>query len=756
MLAELLEGARARLLRPADEAAADDERRALLDELIERLRRGRGDERPQPRRAATATARELRARARLREDVVAEVERLGATVPLAELLIVSEWSSAVEHERVREENRRLLSLLDAVDDVVMLIGPDERLLYANRRALRTLEALQGRPIGCVAGKGLVELGLPVEQVARWRWPEISRRAFAGETLTTEILGRAGGRWRENILSPVYESDGTVSAVAVVGRDVHARKLVERRLALLARVSMLVGLRRDELLQSIARLSIPELADWSGVDILDGARVYRTFLAQRDPAKAAMRDEFLRYEPRIPERLRPDLEAGRPVLLAEVREEDLRDRTPEDHPELLAPYKLVGALSCILVPILASGRLAAILFFVTTEESGRRYGHDDVVLAEELARRAAQIIENEKLHEELRLSEGRFRIALSASKHVVFEQDRALRYRWYYNASVSTDVVGKRHEDLFPPAEAEHLTRIKQRVLDGGKRMTEEVQLSLFSGERAWYRLVLDPVRDADGDVVGLIGAASDISNDKRMQEALAQGVTFRERMMSVLGHDLRNPLNAIATAAALLCARTDVPDRARAHAAMIDQAARRMKELIATLLDFAHARFRGQLPITPAVADLAAIAREAVDELRSVRPERAIELSVHGDAHGHWDPGRMAQVVSNLVANALDHGADGAPVEVAVRDEGERVSFSVHNEGAPIPPQLMRVLFEPFTRAVDEPRARGLGLGLYIADQIVAAHGGAIEVSSTRDDGTSFTVRLPRLRAHDAAASGAR
>jgi signal transduction histidine kinase len=126
-------------------------------------------------------------------------------------------------------------------------------------------------------------------------------------------------------------------------------------------------------------------------------------------------------------------------------------------------------------------------------------------------------------------------------------------------------------------------------------------------------------------------------------------------------------------------------------------------------------------------------------------PDRRIELEVLGDAHGTWDPGRMAQVISNLVSNAVAHGAPYAPVTVQIDATGDdHVDLSVHNEGPPIPPELLPVLFEPFRRGTGDKSPRGLGLGLYIVRQLVEAHGGTVDVRSTAPEGTTFTIELQR------------
>jgi signal transduction histidine kinase len=193
--------------------------------------------------------------------------------------------------------------------------------------------------------------------------------------------------------------------------------------------------------------------------------------------------------------------------------------------------------------------------------------------------------------------------------------------------------------------------------------------------------------------------------------------------------------------------REDLPERVRENVAEIDRAGQRMLEMIGTLLDFTESRFTGSLPIAPVPTDIHEICRGVVEELMAAEPERAIELELDGDGRGEWDPARMAQVVSNLIANALKHGARHGAVWVSIGGDEETVELKVSNQGSAIAPALMAVLFEPFCRGFsfrDTSHARGLGLGLYIVRQIVDAHGGAITVESTGAKGTTFTVSVPR------------
>ncbi|HEX8702706.1 MAG TPA: PAS domain S-box protein [Myxococcaceae bacterium] len=239
-------------------------------------------------------------------------------------------------------------------------------------------------------------------------------------------------------------------------------------------------------------------------------------------------------------------------------------------------------------------------------------------------------------------------------------------------------------------------------------------------------------------------AAVAIENARLYQEA-RDAVRVREDVVAIVSHDLRNPLNAISLSAATLIKREGLDARTAKAATRIFSAADRAQRLIHDLLDFTQARVGG-IPISPRTMDLGELARQAVEEIRSAYPERDIVLRVEGPCPVEGDPDRLAQVMANLLGNAVQHSPEETPVTVVTRREGEEGLFEVHNQGAPIPSEVLPTLFEPFQRGREAGTGAGgsLGLGLFITRQIAQAHGGRIEVHSTQGDGTRFTVRLPR------------
>ncbi|HYS10210.1 MAG TPA: hybrid sensor histidine kinase/response regulator [Myxococcales bacterium] len=236
---------------------------------------------------------------------------------------------------------------------------------------------------------------------------------------------------------------------------------------------------------------------------------------------------------------------------------------------------------------------------------------------------------------------------------------------------------------------------------------------------------------------------------QRQKQQLAHELQRRTEMLrinetfsAVLGHDLRNPLSAILTFAATL--RTAQDDHTRSTIRGIEEAGWRMKRMIDELLDLSRARLAGGIAVRPQRTELGRIVSGVVDECRAAFPERSVDVTAEGDLHGVWDPDRLSQLVSNLIGNALEHGAGGKPVRVSLDGtRGEMVSLVVTNQGS-IPPGMADCLFDPFrTSQQRKGRKGGLGLGLYIVQQIVVAHRGRVAVESGQDS-TSFRAELPR------------
>jgi signal transduction histidine kinase len=229
----------------------------------------------------------------------------------------------------------------------------------------------------------------------------------------------------------------------------------------------------------------------------------------------------------------------------------------------------------------------------------------------------------------------------------------------------------------------------------------------------------------------------------------------RARFISILGHDLRDPLSTVKISADIMGHSDRCPDELKLVIARISRATDRMQRMIAEVLDFARGHLGGGIPANPTLNDMAEICRHVVDEISAAHPARSIALDTRGDLRGPFDRDRVSQAIGNLVSNGIEHGQGSVEVIAYESDDRAHVITKVTSHGTPIAPDVMTRLFDPFERGDTTITRRGLGLGLYIAHQIALAHGATIDVTSDAA-ATVFTITWPRVKSEKrlAAASG--
>ncbi|QRK10285.1 PAS domain-containing protein [Archangium violaceum] len=354
---------------------------------------------------------------------------------------------------------------------------------------------------------------------------------------------------------------------------------------------------------------------------------------------------------------------------------------------------------------------------------------------------------------LREAEERYRLASWATNDLLWDWNPSTDHIHWGEASLAVlgylpeemGGIGWWTEQVHPDDREMVLRNFEHAVESGGEAWLGEYR---FRRKDGTYAHVLDRgllARDAKGRTVRMIGSIMDITERRRAVERMEEEARFRERFIGILGHDLRNPLNAISLSARALL-RRGLPPSQEQLARRIETSAARMGNMISDILDLTRVRLSGGIPLNLAPTSLPALCRQVVEELTVAHPERDIILETQGEGEGIWDPERLAQVVSNLVANALVHGTQEGPVFVRCTGDVQRQVLEISNRGAPIPSHQMATLFDPFRQvgAGRSGRGSGLGLGLFIVRELVEAHGGRVTVRSEASHGTTFTVVLPR------------
>jgi PAS domain S-box-containing protein len=287
------------------------------------------------------------------------------------------------------------------------------------------------------------------------------------------------------------------------------------------------------------------------------------------------------------------------------------------------------------------------------------------------------------------------------------------------------------------------------VVSGKISQTRDAELLIerADGSRVTVIVNIRPLKDQRGEVTGAINCFYDITERKKAENQIAESLNrerelaeFREMFIGILGHDLRNPLSSINVTAAALLRRGQLGEQDTESVGRIIRSSQRMTRMIAQLLDLTRARLGDGLPIEVKPTDMREVCRDVIEEF-----EAPIQLDVEGDVTGTWDQDRLAEVLSNLAGNAIEHAAPGTVVIIKAHSEGAEAIVEISNQGDSIPTNVLPFIFEPFRRAQrGKPSVNGnLGLGLYIAHQIVLSHYGTLNAHCA-DGTTTFVMRLPR------------
>jgi PAS domain S-box-containing protein len=300
-----------------------------------------------------------------------------------------------------------------------------------------------------------------------------------------------------------------------------------------------------------------------------------------------------------------------------------------------------------------------------------------------------------------------------------------------------------------------LDRCVALYLDHFRRRTEfemEYRLKRHDGEYRWIFDRGTPLFGEAGAFLGFIGSCVDIEERRRAEEArekhdaekLELAREFERRVLAIVSHDIRNPLNAIQLAAGRIERVASEVPVLKLDADRMLRSAARIQNIVDDLLDLSREREGHGIVVRLAKVDLSSLCRQVLDELEATARDRRLVLECNGDGTGLWDQNRIIQAVSNLATNAVQHGAPGCAVRIRIGGDAEWVSVAVHNGGA-IPADVLPTIFDPFRSGRHAgQRGDGLGLGLFIANAIARAHNGTIEVESTPEAGTTFRLRLPR------------
>lgn len=465
--------------------------------------------------------------------------------------------------------------------------------------------------------------------------------------------------------------------------------------------------------------------------------------------------------------------GRPAdVLAGQRFQDLL--TPGGrifhHTHLLPLLQMQGSVSEVKLDLMrADGVAIPMVLNAVRRDAGHGQFHEFALFIAEdrnayerellvARKRAEQLAEQQRqAHEALTIAQARLTTALEAGELHVWEADIETGQQEFSSGVALLlgragpgRVTGEEYHAAVEPTDLERARSALANVLDDATRTYRATWR--LNGEDGVQRTVMATARavaDADGRLRRAVGVMQDITELARQRTAAEDRALFAEQMVGIVSHDLRNPLSAIRLGTqALQFGAT--PDQVRTLVGSMQRATDRASRLIADLLDFTRARMGGGLRVEERRIDLHAVVHAQLEELRIAHPGVPIEHRREGDSGEDGcmgDPDRLAQLIGNLVSNAVAYGNPGGQVTVTSIADCPRWSIAVHNWGPALPDDARERLFQPMVRGSEGGDVRrSVGLGLYIVAEIARAHGARVAVDSDPARGTLFEVTVFRQR----------
>jgi PAS domain S-box-containing protein len=564
-------------------------------------------------------------------------------------------------------------------------------------------------------------------------------------------------------------DAQLRPVRFIGtvRDITSARLAQLRVERLYAVSSALSraLMPDDVAQAVVREGAAALEALSASLVLISEDSTAFELRAAHGLPEGFLDGSRRFPLDTPVMYREAYRQGRPILYETL------ERFLQDYPALRNSPSLLGR-AFVALPLRVDERIIGVFGFSFAHEQG--FTPEDLQFMEALGQQCSLALERARLYAAERQSRAeaeRLRDSLATERTLlgaVLDQlpvgvtlaeptgrlirgNTAFESIWGHPVLPSEDIPGYAAYQGYHPDGRPYLAEewpLARSLLHGETVLREPVKLVHPSGEERRIELSSTPVLTAEGRLLAAVVVSTDVTAHHRLQAALRREADVREKLLGIVSHDLRNPLQAISTSGMLLLRAEPVTPSQEKKVTRILTSVRRMDHLIRDLLDFARLQQGGTMPIQRRHMSLEDACRPVIDELLAAHPGRQILFEPRGSVVGEWDVERMAQLVGNLVTNALKHGVAESPIHVRADGEGPDVTLEVANQGSPIPPELLPRIFEPFTRASTGGDAlKGVGLGLFIVHEIVSAHAGRISVHSSAESGTVFRVVLPRAPA---------
>jgi PAS domain S-box-containing protein len=631
----------------------------------------------------------------------------------------------------RESEERYRFLAEAQPEQIWTALPNGALDYVNQRALDYFHTSFPE----LVERGWTEVVHPEDLgrlLERWQAALATGQAYENEL---RFRRAADGAYRWHLTRAVPMTDKAGSVVKWFGSniDIHDQKRAEeaQRFLVDAGATLAGSLDYRSMLAAVARLAVPRIADWARVDVVEDGALRTLAVEHVDPKKVELAFELARRYPENPEAVQgPPLvhRTGRSELVTEISEEQLAELVQDDFH--LGLIRELGVQSYMCVPLFAQGELLGVISLVAAE-SGRRYGPEDLALAEELARRAGTAVENAKLYRELEERAQAARVLETVADGVFLVDIDGIVRLWNRGAETISgirrdEIVGRTLDDLLPGWER-------------AKTSAEALPLERDGRER-WVSI------SGVGFDEGVVYAFQDITEERALEQ-------IRQDLVATVSHELRTPLAAI-YGSAMTLNRDDLELESQIKTRLLNVIAEESKRLTTIVNDLllASQLDSDRLDLHIESCDPRALTAGVAESARTHLPD-GVQVEVDPVADDvppvAADEAQLRQVLDNLLDNAIKYSPAGGDVRLGVEAVDGAVRFFVADAGLGIPKVERERIFEKFYRLDPDMTGGvgGTGLGLYIARELVRRVGGRIWVEANDGGGSVFHVEIPAAEA---------
>lgn len=571
------------------------------------------------------------------------------------------------------------------------------------------------------------------------------------------------------ISPVQDRAGNIVGAAKIARDISERKRIEAQERFLTEASKVLATTLDhqQTLANMARLVVPQFADWFSVDLLDAdGQIGLVELAHQDSEqarRARARRERYPIDSAAPYGVAHVMRTGQAELHTEITDEQLVLQARNE--EELALLRQGGYTSAMLVPLRARGKTIGVASFVLTQVH-RRYDARDLVLAEEIGRRVDMALDNARLYRAAQQSRDQLKIILqgvvdgillyTSDSRIMYANEAAAQMMGYCSVQevlqTQQDGLLSKYEIFdeagqpIPPTQLTHL-----RVFAGEPEAQALIGSRLAEGDQSeyWSLVTSRPVSDDDGEVVLVVTIIHDITERIKLERR-------KDEFISMASHELKTPVTSLKGFTNVLQRRLNKQgdEQGLHYLARMDNQLNRLTALISELLDISRMQ-SGKLLLRTEPVDFDALIDEIVENVQAATLTHRLCIEGRTGVQVRGDQEHLGQVLINLLTNAIKYSPRAEKVIVRLmRDEdGEQAMVSVQDFGIGIDKAHHERIFERFYQ-VSNPEEKtypGLGIGLYISNEIVARHHGRMWVESSKGKGATFVVVLPCLRSNEQA-----